>query len=292
MPWTQLLGQLGTEAVEKLKDFDSAEHRPDKTTIREVLDVGEPVLILLDEIINATEAMRGISVGQSTLSNMYRQFYQNLSEVASQGSVPVFIVNSFSKSTGNITEADQEDIDLFSNVAGRVDYGMQVAQGSEIADIIRKRLFEPVDDKSNLKQINKTIDTWLEWMTENHDHLALDVPIGDMRRSFVSSYPFHPRVLSVFEHKWQGLSSFQRTRGVLRMLALWLTRVFQDDHLNASKNSLIMLGPAHRWAIPHLRMSCTGRWGMQTCRSQLSRMSQEAILTQTDSMNRVQAQSG
>ena len=175
---------------------------------------------------------------------MYRQFYQNLSEVASQGSVPVFIVNSFSKSTGNITEADQEDIDLFSNVAGRVDYGMQVAQGSEIADIIRKRLFEPVDDKSNLKQINKTIDTWLEWMTENHDHLALDVPIGDMRRSFVSSYPFHPRVLSVFEHKWQGLSSFQRTRGVLRMLALWLTRVFQDDHLNASKNSLIMLGHA------------------------------------------------
>ena len=71
---------------------------------------------------------------------MYRQFYQNLSEVASQGSYRLhrqFVLES----TGNITEADQEDIDLFSNVAARVDYGMQVAQGSEIADIIRKRLF-------------------------------------------------------------------------------------------------------------------------------------------------------
>jgi hypothetical protein len=51
-------------------------------------------------------------------------------------------------------------------------------------------------------------------------------------------------VLSVFERKWQSLPRFQRTRGILRLLALWVANAYQEEHRKASKDSLIMLGSA------------------------------------------------
>jgi hypothetical protein len=36
-----------------------------------------------------------------------------------------------------------------------------------------------------------------------------------------------PSVISVFERKWQSLPRFQRTRGVLRLLALWVSHNYQ-----------------------------------------------------------------
>ena len=51
-------------------------------------------------------------------------------------------------------------------------------------------------------------------------------------------------VLSVFERKWQALPRFQQTRGVLRLLALWVSRAYQDGFKGAHKDPLITLGTA------------------------------------------------
>ena len=51
-------------------------------------------------------------------------------------------------------------------------------------------------------------------------------------------------MLSVFERKWQSLPKFQRTRGVLRMLALWVARAYQDGYAQNRPDALITLGAA------------------------------------------------
>jgi hypothetical protein len=51
-------------------------------------------------------------------------------------------------------------------------------------------------------------------------------------------------VLSVFERKWQELPRFQRTRGVLRLLALWTAHAYQLGFKGAHKDALIDLGTA------------------------------------------------
>ena len=61
---------------------------------------------------------------------------------------------------------------------------------------------------------------------------------------FKSCYPFHPSVISVFERKWQSLPRFQRTRGVLRLLALWVSHNYQEEHRKNSQEPLITLGLA------------------------------------------------
>ncbi|HMM36558.1 MAG TPA: hypothetical protein PKA62_17765, partial [Thermoanaerobaculia bacterium] len=51
-------------------------------------------------------------------------------------------------------------------------------------------------------------------------------------------------MLSVFERKWRGLPRFQQTRGVLRLLALWVSRAYADGYKGAHKDALITLGTA------------------------------------------------
>jgi len=242
-PWGQILGQLGPEAIEVIKPFDKDKTRPDTDTIRKLLEKGEPTLFLLDEILNAMEALRGVVIGETTLNHQFRQFYMNLTNVAS--SMPkVSIVNSFSKSMGNISEKDEEDLELLLNVAGRVDESIETATGNEISRIIRRRLIENVVDESDQKEIDKVIKQWVQWTIQNKDNLVIDVQFGELEEAFTTAYPFHPRVLQVFEKKWQGLNSFGRTRGVLRMLSIWLREAYLEAHKNNCKDTLVTIGMA------------------------------------------------
>ena len=242
-PWGQIMGQLGPEAVEIIRPFDEDKTRPDTDTIRKLLSNGEPTLFLLDEILNAMEAMRAIEIGETTLNHQFRQFYQNLSSVAS--SMPkVSIVNSFSKSVGSISEKDEEDLELLLNVSGRVDESIETATGNEISRIIRCRLFDDVTDRDDQKDAEKAIKNWTRWAIQNKDSLVIDIQLGELEEVFRTSYPFHPRVLQVFEKKWQGLHSFGRTRGVLRMLSLWLRYEYIESAKENNSSSIITLGRA------------------------------------------------
>jgi hypothetical protein len=64
------------------------------------------------------------------------------------------------------------------------------------------------------------------------------------RDQFLASYPFHPMTISVFERKWSSLPRFQRTRGILRVLALWVSQAYQDGTKTLYRDPMISLGSA------------------------------------------------
>ncbi len=51
-------------------------------------------------------------------------------------------------------------------------------------------------------------------------------------------------MLSVFERKWQTLASFGRTRGILRLLAQWVSIAYAEGFQEARDEPLIGLGAA------------------------------------------------
>ena len=71
-----------------------------------------------------------------------------------------------------------------------------------------------------------------------------DFDADSARERFLASYPFHPALLSVFERKWQSLPRFQKTRGVLRLLALWVSHAYKRGYEGAHRDPLIGLGTA------------------------------------------------
>ena len=48
----------------------------------------------------------------------------------------------------------------------------------------------------------------------------------------------------MFERKWQALPRFQQTRGILRLLALWVANAYQAGFKGAHKDPLIGMGTA------------------------------------------------
>jgi len=82
----------------------------------------------------------------------------------------------------------------------------------------------------------------VQWIDEHKAHLNFNIETA--RQQFEASYPFHPAVLSLFERKWQALPRFQQTRGVLRLLALWVAKAYNDGYKKLNKDALIALGTA------------------------------------------------
>ena len=108
------------------------------------------------------------------------------------------------------------------------------------AEIIRRRLF----DWSGLPdEAKKTAAAYAEWV-QDHKQMIGDFDADAARERFQASYPFHPALLSVFERKWQSLPRFQKTRGVLRLLALWVSHAYKRGYEGAHRDPLIGLGTA------------------------------------------------
>jgi predicted AAA+ superfamily ATPase len=131
-----------------------------------------------------------------------------------------------------MTAEDHSDHERFKKLLDRLGKAVMMSAEGETSEIIRRRLFEWNGVPEEAK---KTINEYADWIVEHRNQVG-DFPVDSAKEAFLASYPFHPTVLSVFERKWQGLPCFQRTRGILRLLALWVSRAYQDGFKGAHKD--------------------------------------------------------
>ena len=128
----------------------------------------------------------------------------------------------------------------FKKMLDRLGKAVIMSAETETAEIIRRRLFDwsglPDDAK-------KTAAAYADWVID-HKQMVGDFDVDSARERFLASYPFHPALLSVFERKWQSLPRFQKTRGVLRLLALWVSHAYNQGFKGAHRDPLIGLGTA------------------------------------------------
>lgn len=139
----------------------------------------------------------------------------------------------------------------FRKLLDRLGKAVMMSSEDEASEIIRRRLFEwddqAVSSESKIllnREAAQTCKIYADWMVEQRSQLPTWFPTDNARHAFEGTYPFHPVVLSVFERKWQALPRFQQTRGMLRLLALWVSRAYQEGYQGAHRDQLIGLGTA------------------------------------------------
>jgi len=208
---------------------------PKGDVIQAFLPKDKPSLILMDEIINYTSTYR-----QRGYHRALYNFLQSLSEQA-HGSDRVVLLVSIPASEMPYSSDDEADEQWFKKMLDRVGKPVMMAAETETAEIIRRRLFEW---QGLTEDARRTIAEYADWITEHKQQVPNWFPIDNPREALAAAYPFHPSVLSVFERKWQTLPRFQRTRGVLRLLALWVSRAYHDGFEGAHKDPMIGLGTA------------------------------------------------
>ena len=221
-----LWGQLEEQLTGKRKKF-TGQTSPGRTEeLRDLLADQGPVLILLDELLEFVTKAAGIPVAESTLANQSIAFMQELTELVSTLDKVALVVTLPSSLMEHFDEHAEQLFQQLQRVAGRVEKIYTPVQEHEITQVIRCRLFSEVNKKAATKEITAFMD-----YATRESLLPAGVEASEYRQRFEASYPFLPDVVDVLYQRWGSFSTFQRTRGVLRLLAL-VIHALKDRNLS------------------------------------------------------------
>ena len=247
-PWGEIAYQLGGQkALAVLEKHEKEYIEPKGDVIRAFLPKDRPVLILMDEILTYCSTYRKLGYHD----HLYN-FIMSLSETVRSMENVVLVISLPSSVVFEFTTDDANDQARFEHMVNRLGKAVIMSEETETAEIIRRRLFEwnpravTSDGRIILpKEAQEACEEYANWIINHRTQLpGGDFPIDQAKKEFLATYPFHPSVLSVFERKWQVLPRFQRTRGVLCLLALWISRAYQEGYKGAQRDPLLSLGTA------------------------------------------------
>jgi hypothetical protein len=244
-PWGEIAFQLsGEKGFEVVQDHEEQMIAPAGDVISKFLPKDRPCIILIDELLNYISRNR-----KSGLAAQLYSFIQNLSEEVRSRDKAV-LVASIPASELEMSAEDQSDYGRFKKLLDRVGKAVILAAEAETSEIIRRRLFEwdprAVNKDGKILLSNDALNACREYADWIADHRK-QVPswfADHAQEAFEATFPFHPMVLSVFERKWQELPRFQQTRGILRLLALWVSHAFQKGFKGALNEPVIGQGSA------------------------------------------------
>jgi hypothetical protein len=244
-PWGEIAWQLAQqtgrpELFEAVRAEDEARVAPGEDVIARFIPADRPVLVLMDETMAFVTKARAVKVGDSTLASQFYEFVRELTGFA-DGRERLVVVVSLPKSEEEMSAEDEQDFNRLAKATTRVAEPYLLARDLEIPEIVRRRLFDSV---GSTEDVRTTARAYARWIQEHREQLPVWFPLDRAQETFEATYPFHPTVLSVFERKWQTLHSFQRTRGILRLLAQWVADAYEDGFKGAHQDPLIALGTA------------------------------------------------
>ena len=210
---------------------------PSSTALEKLFHlVGKPVLILFDETLNYIARYPH----QAT---QFHAFVQNLTGALTATPRAVGLL-SLPVSDAEMTQDMSEWQTRLTKLVGREGKPLLANETEEIAEIIKRRLFEDPGRKSMQQAVARQ---YARWVFSRRDRLPgefANFPEEVIKKQFETCYPFHPSTLTVFHRKWQTLPTFQQTRGTLAMLGQWIAQTFGTGYQGAGREPLITLGSA------------------------------------------------
>ncbi|MEW5932261.1 MAG: DUF499 domain-containing protein [Bacillota bacterium] len=213
-PWGEIAHQLG--CYEVVREHDVRRVAPGKERLQEMLARSGPTLILIDELLeyivkaSRVEKVERITQGQTVA------FLQELSEAVASSKTCALVLTLPASILEQYDEEAEKALSKLQKVAGRVESIYVPVEGMEIYEVIRTRLFADLGDRKIHRQV-------AESYFRLYQGLGSDVPAEvrepAYREKIERAYPFHPELIDVLYERWGSFPTFQRTRGVLRLLA-------------------------------------------------------------------------
>jgi hypothetical protein len=225
--WGALAAQLGDEAWAAMQRSDETRTPPGREVLSRVIG-STPTVLMIDEV--AAYLRTCIQSGDEDVRRMSRQipaFLKTLFEhaMSTPNLVVVITLATASDAFAEETATVQREID---SVVGRQHGMVQPADDTDIAEIIKRRLFQTISTDA-------AADTAAEYraaydrFTDQGEHLAgvTTNPEGYAAR-IEATYPLHPELVRVLDQRLSTIPTFQRTRGALRLLARTVRVLWED----------------------------------------------------------------
>ncbi|ESY27443.1 Swt1 family HEPN domain-containing protein [Mesorhizobium sp. LNJC391B00] len=227
--WGELAYQLGgKQAFARVAKDDEKATSPGDV-LRELFVQYGPCLVLVDEWVAYARQLHDQSDLPAGGFETQFSFAQVLTESAKLAKNCLLVVSLPASDTAGSphTQADdvevggirgREALDRLRNVVGRVESSWRPATAEEGFEIVRRRLFEPIAGEL-FKQRDLTARAFADLYQAQAAEFPPDCRGGDYERRMQAAYPIHPEIFDRLYTDWSTLVKFQRTRGVLRLMA-------------------------------------------------------------------------
>lgn len=226
--WGEIAAQLGPEAWAAVAEHDAARAAPGTGAIRKML-AGGPAIIVLDEL--AQHLHMCAKAGRPEIRDQAEQiapFLKNLSEEV-DGREDVVVVVTLATSTDAYSSATDQLESVFTDIGAvlaRKGRDIQPASETEIAEILKRRLFNSIDASAAAEAA--------EAFSGYYDQVGDQVGITSKEASqtverLAATYPFHPELVNVLDKRIGTIPKFQRTRGALRLLSRVIAEAWKTD---------------------------------------------------------------
>jgi len=241
--WGELAWQLGGKKAFKRVQADDEKATSPGDVLRELFKEFGPCLILIDEWVAYARQLH--DQGDLPAGGFETQFTfaQVLTESAKLVKNCLLVISLPASDTAGSphTQADdvevggqrgREALDRLRNVVGRVESSWRPASAEEGFEIVRRRLFEPLADQAQFKDRDVVARAFADLYRTQHQEFPPECRDADYEKRLKAAYPIHPEIFDRLYGDWSTLVKFQRTRGVLRLMAAVIHSLWEKGDRN------------------------------------------------------------
>ena len=228
--WGELAWQLGgAEGFEVVAEADRSRTNPGDA-LRLLFSRYAPCLILIDEWVAYARALYADDSLLGGTFDTHFSFAQALTQAARSTPGVLLVVSVPASSEGAEggvpigSEAEvggvggREALRRLRVVVGRMESSWRPASAQESFEIVRRRLFQPVDSSAAAHR-QATARAFGDFYRKQADEFPAECRERSYEDRMIQAYPVHPELFARLYEDWSTLERFQRTRGVLRLMA-------------------------------------------------------------------------
>lgn len=226
--WGELAWQLGgEEGFSLVREADATGTSPGKEVLQTLLEYYAPCVVLIDELLAYIRQFpegRTLS-GGSFDSNL--SFIHALTEACKPVHKAVLLASLPESDVEAGSQRGVMALRALEKAFARVQALWKPVATEESFEIVRRRLFEPVRDEQARAAVCRAFaDTYVD----EGARLPSETQEARYYDRLLQAYPIHPEIFDRLYEDWTTIEGFQRTRGVLKLMAKVIYRLWQDDN--------------------------------------------------------------
>jgi predicted AAA+ superfamily ATPase len=244
--WGEIAWQLGDAAGDGAAGYAVVADSDEKRTnpgdlIRTVFQRYAPCLVLIDEWVAYARELYGRDDLPAGSFDTQFGFAQALTEAARavEGVLLVVSIPASESPQPDSDEALVSDLEVggvagrealrrLTHVVSRQAEHWQPAKGDESFEIVRRRLFTSLDPERATDR-DDTAEAFGEWYRRQRAEFPSECSELRYVERIKAAYPVHPEVFDRLYREWSTVERFQRTRGVLRLMAAVIHALWASD---------------------------------------------------------------
>ena len=233
--WGELAYQLGgKDGYATFARYDVNGTPPPTSDIASLLAAYSPCVILIDEWVAYLRQLYSHGTDEAYAAGTFdahQTFAQSLTEAMKSVDTAMLVVSlPASDSVRDMGGEGFEDSHEIGGTAGlealrslrsvihRVETPWQPATVDESYEIVRRRIFKPLTGGAAGGR-DLVVSKFMDFYQRNANIVPSEVQQPQYRDVMKAAYPIHPEMFNRLYQDWSTLERFQRTRGVLRLMA-------------------------------------------------------------------------